>query len=251
MSLLQAVLCGLIYYLGNSPFPFGDAGYYIVYRPIFAGFLVGLVLGDPVMGTVLGATINLMYIGQISAGGAIPSDMCLAGVLGTALGITGGLSTEAALAVAVPLGLLGTSLFYGRMTLDCIWLHLAEKKVEKGETGKIWIYDLLMPQLMLFCMAAIPCTLACYFGAQYIEGVIEFLGGTILNTLGIIGGMMPALGIALTLKFIYKGETKIFFFLGFLMVAFLGLNMIAIGLFALCITIIYTQVIENKEGTAL
>ncbi len=132
MSLLQAVLCGLIYYLGNSPFPFGDAGYYIVYRPIFAGFLVGLVLGDPVMGTVLGATINLMYIGQISAGGAIPSDMCLAGVLGTALGITGGLSTEAALAVAVPLGLLGTLLFYGRMTLDCIWLHLAEKKVEKG-----------------------------------------------------------------------------------------------------------------------
>lgn len=56
---------------------------------------------------------------------------------------------------------------------------------------------------------------------------------------------------SLSLKFIYKGETKIFFFLGFLMVAFLGLNMIAIGLFALCITIIYTQVIENKEGTAL
>lgn len=150
MSIVQAMLCGLIYYLGNSSILAGPVGYYTVYRPLIAGFLTGCVLGDPVTGTMIGATINLMYIGFISAGGALPGDMCLAGVLGTALGITGGLSTEAALAIAVPLGLLGTLLWFGRLTIDSFFMRIADKMIEKGEADKIWIPDLLLPQLMLF-----------------------------------------------------------------------------------------------------
>ena len=246
MSLLQAVLCGLIYYLGNSSILVGPIGYYTVYRPLVAGFLTGLVMGDPVTGTIIGATINLMYIGFISAGGALPGDMCLAGVLGTALGISGGLETEAALAIAVPLGLLGTLLWFGRLTLDSFFMRIADKMIAKGETNKIWIPDLLLPQLMLFCMTAIPCFLACFFGAQYVEPVINALGGTVLNVLIVIGGMMPALGIAITLKFIFKGEAKVFLFVGFLLSAYLGLTMIAIGFLSACAAVIYMQLKDNK-----
>ena len=100
MSILQAVLLGIIYYLGNSSIIAGPVGYYSVYRPLVSGCLTGMFLGDPAQGTMIGATINLMYVGFISAGGALPGDMCLAGILGAALGITGGLDTEAALAIA-------------------------------------------------------------------------------------------------------------------------------------------------------
>ena len=103
MSILQAVLLGIIYYLGNSSIIAGPVGYYSVYRPLVSGCLTGMILGDPAQGTMIGATINLMYVGFISAGGALPGDMCLAGILGAALGITGGLDTEAALAIAVPI----------------------------------------------------------------------------------------------------------------------------------------------------
>ena len=111
MSILQAVLLGIIYYLGNSSIIAGPVGYYSVYRPLVSGCLTGMFLGDPAQGTMIGATINLMYVGFISAGGALPGDMCLAGILGAALGITGGLDTEAALAIAVPIGLIGTLLW--------------------------------------------------------------------------------------------------------------------------------------------
>lgn len=117
MSMLQAVLLGIIYYLGNSSIIAGPVGYYSVYRPLVSGCLTGMILGDPAQGTMIGATINLMYVGFISAGGALPGDMCLAGILGAALGITGGLDTEAALAIAVPIGLIGTLLWFGRLTL--------------------------------------------------------------------------------------------------------------------------------------
>jgi len=249
MNIFQAIILGIIYYLGNSSIVAGPVGYYTIYRPLVCGFLTGLVLGDPVTGTMMGATINLMYIGFISAGGALPGDMCLAGILGAALGITGGLDTEAALALAVPIGLIGTLLWFGRLTFDSLFAHIADKYAAEGKVNKIWIPSVLLPQLMLFCMTAIPCFLAAYFGANYIQGAIESLGGTVLSILITIGGMMPALGIGLTLLYIFKGESKVFFFVGFLVAVYFNLSMVAVGFLALCSAVIYMQVKGNGGAT--
>lgn len=249
MSVFQAIVLGVLYYLGNSSIVAGPVGYYTIYRPLIGGFLTGLVLGDPVTGVMVGATINLMYIGFIAAGGALPGDMCLAGILGTALSITGGLDTEAALAIAVPIGLIGTLLWFGRLTLDTIFAHMADRFVEEGKPQKVWIPSVLLPQAMLFIMTAVPCFLAAYFGAGAIQGVIDALGGTVLGVLIIIGGMMPALGIGLTLLFIFKGEARVFFFIGFLISVYFGLSMIAVGFLALCCAIVYTQLRNAKGGT--
>lgn len=248
MSIFQAALLGILYYLGNSSIVAGPVGYYTIYRPLIGGFLAGAILGDPVTGLMVGATINLMYIGFISAGGALPGDMCLAGILGAALAVTGGLDTEAALAIAVPIGLIGTLLWFGRLTLDSIFVHLADKFVKNGQPGKVWIASVLLPQSMLFCMTAIPCFLAAYFGAGYIEGAINALGETVLGILIVIGGMMPALGIGLTLLYIFKGEAKIFFFVGFLLSVYFGLSIVSVGFLALCSAIIYTQLRNAKGG---
>ena len=44
----------------------------------------------------------------------MPADMALAGILGTAYAIAGGLDTDTALALAVPIGILGTIVWAGR-----------------------------------------------------------------------------------------------------------------------------------------
>lgn len=250
MSLFQAILIGLVYYLANSPWPFGGLGNYaILYRPMVAGLAVGIILGDPVQGTIIGATINLMYIGFISAGGSMPADMSLAGILGTALAITGGISAEAAVAIAVPLGLLGGIVWVGRMTLDTMFVPLAEKFAEEGKPEKVWIANVLLPQLLLFAMTFIPCFLAAYFGGAYVQDAIDALGGTTLRILGIIGGMLPAVGIGMTLLAIFKGETRIFFFLGFLLATYFGIGILPLSLIFLCITVIYMQVKGSLGGS--
>ncbi len=248
MSIFQAILIGLVYYLSNSPWPFGGLGNYaILYRPMIGGLVVGLILGDPVQGTIIGATINLMYIGFISAGGSMPSDMSLAGILGTALAITGGLETEAALAIAVPLGLVGAIFWVGSMTICTAFVPLADRLAEKGETDKVWIPNVLLPQLVKFTLTFFPSFLAAYFGGAYIKGFIDALGGNVLRILSIVGGMLPAVGIALTLLAIFKGRAKVFFFFGFFLAAYFGVPILPLSLIFLCITIIYMQ-LESKAG---
>lgn len=239
MSILQAFLCGLIYFfaIGNLPF----VGLWSLQRPLVCGLLTGIVLGDPLAGAMTGASINLVYLGFISAGGSMPADMALAGILGTAFAITGGLDAQTALSVAVPLGLLGTIVWYGRMTFGSIFVHVADSYIEKGEYHKIWRANVLFPQLLTALITIIPCGLAAYFGASYISGFIEALSGTALTIFTVIGGMMPALGVAITLQYIFKGEAKVFLFLGFILATYSGLDLLPLGVIAALAAIIYVQ----------
>lgn len=248
ISILQAVLCGIVYWLavGNLPF----VGLWSLQRPLVCGMITGLILGHPVQGAVIGATINLVYLGFMSAGGSMPADMALAGILGTAYAIVGGLDTDTALALAVPIGILGTIVWAGRMTFDSFFVHIADNYIEKEEYHKIWRANVLFPQIMCFCMTAIPCALAAYFGANYIQGILNMLSGKVLTVFQIIGGLMPALGIAITLQYIFKGESKIFLFAGFLLAVYSGLPLLTLGIIALIVAIVYVQITSANEEAA-
>ncbi len=249
ISIVQAILCGIVYWLavGNLPF----VGLWSLQRPLVCGMITGLILGHPVQGAVIGATINLVYLGFMSAGGSMPADMALAGILGTAYAIVGGLDTDTALALAVPIGILGTIVWAGRMTFDSFFVHIADNYIEKEEYHKIWRANVLFPQIMCFCMTAIPCALAAYFGANYIQGILNMLSGKVLTVFQIIGGLMPALGIAITLQYIFKGESKIFLFAGFLLAVYSGLPLLTLGIIALIVAIVYVQITSaNEEADA-
>ena len=248
ISIIQAVLCGIVYWLavGNLPF----VGLWSLQRPLVCGLVTGLILGHPVQGAVIGATINLVYLGFMSAGGSMPADMALAGILGTAYAIAGGLDTDTALALAVPIGILGTIVWAGRMTFDSFFVHIADNYIEKEEYHKIWRANVLFPQIMCFCMTAIPCAFAAYFGANYIQGIINMLSGKVLTVFQIIGGLMPALGIAITLQYIFKGESRIFLFAGFLLAVYSGLPLLTLGIIALIVAIVYVQMTSVNEAAA-
>ena len=77
MSILTATLLSLFYFWGNSAFVLG-VNWWTVMRPLVSGFLAGVILGDPVKGAMVGAQINILYLGFIGAGGALPGDICLA-----------------------------------------------------------------------------------------------------------------------------------------------------------------------------
>jgi PTS system mannose-specific IIC component len=247
MSVFQAFLCGVVYFLaiGNLPF----VGLWSLQRPLVCGLITGIILGDPLTGAMTGASINLVYLGFISAGGSMPADMALAGILGTAFAITGGLDAKTALSVAVPIGLLGTIVWYGRMTFGSIFVHVADNYIENGEYNKIWRANVLFPQLLTAVITIIPCGLAAYFGASYISGFIEALSGTALTIFTVIGGMMPALGVAITLQYIFKGEARVFLFLGFILATYSGLDLLPLGVISGLTALIYVQATGNKSDS--
>lgn len=250
IHLWQAVLIGIIYYLGTNGTPWLTLlGSTTVVKPLIGGTLVGIVLGDPIQGCIIGATINLPYLAFISAGGTMPVDPGLAGTLGTALAMVAGVSPNVAVTLAIPLGLLGTIIWVAHMTVDIAFVHMADTAAEKGELNKIsLLYHIILPQIFMFLICVIPVTLGAYFGSNAVKSIIDTLGGTPLHILTVIGGILPALGIAMNLKSIGKKGILIFFLLGFLAATYFKLEILVISIFAFIFAYIYTDLSMNSKG---
>lgn len=230
VSILQICLIALYYCFCESAWPFGSMGTWAtIDRPLVSGLVVGLILGDPVKGTIIGASINLIYLGVISAGGSLPSDSGMAGILGTSFALIGGLDVSAALALAVPLGLFGSVLWVLTMTGQCFFVTLADKWVKEGKSKLMMWVNLWIPYAIKWVIRFIFIFVLLKFGSEGILSVVNSLSGPVLDALDVMGGLLPAVGIGLMLLTIFKGNARWFFFLGFLCTSFLGLNTIAVS----------------------
>ena len=101
--LTQAILIGLIAAFGKFDCQLGTL---YAFRPIVLCPLVGLVLGDLQSGLEIGASLELLFMGSISIGAYVPPDETIGGVLACAFAIQLGQSTEAAIALAMPIATL-------------------------------------------------------------------------------------------------------------------------------------------------
>ncbi|MEL7609680.1 MAG: PTS sugar transporter subunit IIC [Bacillota bacterium] len=243
----QAIVVAFLYYFADAPFFFGE-GYYVLQRPVVAGFLVGLIMGNPVQGTIIGATINLIYLGHMSVGGSIPSDMALAGYAGTAIALSANTSTEVALAIAVPIGLLGTVVWFGRMSISSIFAHWADRLAEKGNVRGVMLMNWVPAQIMLFVFKMVIVTMFGVYGSELVAAFLNAIQGSgVLDGLIVVGGLLPAIGIGLNLRAILKSETWPFLIAGFLLVAYFQISIVGVSLFGLVFALIYLQFNKGKE----
>ena len=98
MTVLQAVIIALLYYLNHAePYvPFT----YAWLNLMMISTLTGAVLGDIKTGVIVGGTIQPLYLALTSVGGSAPVDKAAAGCVATACVITQGISLEAALVIS-------------------------------------------------------------------------------------------------------------------------------------------------------
>ncbi|WP_302557888.1 PTS mannose/fructose/sorbose/N-acetylgalactosamine transporter subunit IIC [Holdemania filiformis] len=249
ISLFQAFLMGVVYYLGIIGTPWttvlGSAS--LFQKPLVAGTLVGLILGHPAEGVIIGAAIQLPYIAFISAGGTIPSDPGLAGVLGTAFAIVGNVDPATAITIAIPFGLLGTVVWVLHMTIDVAFVHMADKAAEQGDLKKVCFLHVVPPQIVAFAISVIPVMLGAYFGADYMALLVAMLSNDVLHVLQVIGGVLPALGVAMNLRSISHPNSMAFYMLGFILSVYLGLDTIVIAVLGFIIAWFYTQ-LQKENG---
>jgi len=224
LGVVQAFFVGLFYYFSVSPW-FANLGFTVLYRPLIGGTLVGLVMGNPIEGMKIGATINVLYLGWISAGGTLPSDPSLAGYLGTALALGAGLDAQTALTLAVPLGILGGITWAIRMSVSPLFVHWADKYAEEGNIRMVGFCNVVPPQILLFIISFFPVFFGALYGVDAVKGVLNAIASinifganySLLGALYIAGGMLGAVGIAMNLRFLFRGAVAAYFFLGFLL----------------------------------
>ncbi len=250
MELWQAALIGLFAYLGRNQVPWlcgTTGGWYGIGRPLVAGLICGVILGNVEAGVLCGVAVQAIFIGQITPGGAVPSDLNLAAYIGIPLAIVAGGSSEMAVALAIPVGALGVALHNFTMTFNAIWPHRADKCAANGDARGIRIAN-LCGQLIEFAERFFIVTLACYLGSGFAEGLFAALPQVVIDWLAIGGKMLPALGFAILLNQIVQEKWMIcLFILGWVLVSSFSLTTTSLVFIALAFALIY--VMARYSGT--
>ena len=85
MSPVQIFLIALFIYLGSIGSIVGNTiGWYTLGRPLVAAFVVGLIMGDVPTAMAIGIPLQIMYMGNVTPGGAVAWDLSYATYIGTA-----------------------------------------------------------------------------------------------------------------------------------------------------------------------
>ena len=244
MSLFQALLIGLFAYLGSkrTPWFFGVAGgWNMIGRPLVAGLIVGIILGDVNSGVIAGAMVQALFIGQITPRGAMPADVNWAAYIGIPLALAAGGTGEQAVALAVPLSMLGLGLFNFIMTINAMFPHMGDKAAEKGDGAGIHraTYLAAVPSFILRAGSAM---MICYLGTPLAEFLINSMPAGVLHFFEVAGKLLPAIGFAMLLKqSLSRQWMLVLFLLGWIMIGATSMSVTALAIFATAVAFIFVM----------
>ena len=130
------------------------------------------------------------------------------------------MSLDTAVAFAVPIGLLGNYVHVAYMTLASVWPTRMDQLAAKGDWRKIRTLQFLGGPSFVLILRALPVFLIALYGGDLIQTFIDALPVWAMSGLAAVGKMLPALGMSMLLKFMYKKELLPFFVLGFVIAAY-------------------------------
>jgi len=165
------------------------------------------------------------------------------------------LGADAALAMAAPLGLLGGLIFSLRMSLCSIIPHWADRFAEEGNIEAVarsnWVYS----QPFLLILYAVPVALAAWLGSGAVGSALDWIGAHAAWAIGGLytaSGMLSALGIALNLRFLFRGNVWPYFFIGFCVTSLMDgeVNLLVMSIIAAGVAyvhVLFTQGIAAEQ----
>ena len=221
-------------------------GTIMIIRPIVVSPLIGIVLGDLENGIKIGATLELMFMGAIQVGAAVPPDVLVGAGLGTAFAIISGNGAEIALTLALPISILAQTIKVALFIIRSWFMDFAMKLAQDANIKGLHILNLtglLLQSLMYFIVAFI----SIMFGADFISSVVQNIPTVIMEGLQVAGKLLPAVGFALLLQPMMSSKNIIYFLFGFILVSYLNLPILAITILGITVAFIVTYENRNNE----
>ncbi|MDA1915615.1 PTS mannose/fructose/sorbose/N-acetylgalactosamine transporter subunit IIC [Bacillus cereus group sp. BcHK140] len=218
-------------------------------KPTMAGFFAGLILGDIQTGLIVGGTLNLLVLGVGNFGGASIPDYMTGALLGTAFTVMSGQDAKFGATLAIPIGLLMVQLDVLARFTNTFFQHKAEKLVAEGKFKKASYMNLwgIVPTSL---SRMIPVFLALVFGAKFVQAIVDNIPKWLMGGLQVAGGLLPALGIAILLKYLPIKQNIAFLIIGFFLAAYLKVPVLGVALIGLAMAIIYFQTFMKDRDYA-
>lgn len=245
-TLLVAIMMGIYYWICRLRFGYTFSS--MLLQPVVIGVFVGVITGQMATAVKIGAAMQLVYLGVTSTpGGNVPNDPALAGCISIPIGVLSGMSAEVAISLAIPFGVIGAFVDQIRRTTNTFWVHKADDYAEKGDIKGIFTCAYIMPSIVGFLIRFPIVFIICYFGVDFAKELLAIIPQWLLNSFTIMGGILPALGFAITLMVIGKKSLIPFFIIGFYMVKYFALDVMGVAIFAVAITMLLYLFLFKKE----
>lgn len=261
MSIIQIVLIGLFIYLGSIGSIVGNTiGWYTLGRPLVASLVVGVILGDVETAMAVGVPLQIMYMGNVTPGGAVAWDLSYA----TYIGVAGAIVFGAGLDITGVIGLGTVFAGIGGLIGQLVWNlsyalnlplnRIAHKYAEAGDTKKMFIPNVVFGQLIGFACRFIPAVLllTSMTATSAQTDFASIIPGWLTITLSTFGGMMAALGMGIILSFLIKKKYHFAIFLvGFILITYFSLSTMGVAVVGVLTAILYYVAISKgkEEGT--
>lgn len=246
--LVKAILLGLVGVIGVVDSRL--IGRQNIGRPLILSTLSGLALGDIEKGIILGASLELISMGFVSIGAAGPPNMQFGSIIATAFAIISGASTETALTIAIPVAVAGEFLSIIMRMVIAQFSHVADHAVEVGNYHKAKMIHIWWAFIFNAFVYFIPIFLTIYFGADIVADFVSAIPDVITNGLSVAGNLLSALGFAMLLATMLSKKMFPYFLFGFLVVAYSGLDLIGLTMFAGILAFVLDRVIYKKDEAA-
>lgn len=243
---IVAIFAGLWWWICKT-----DIGYaftHAVRQPLFAALPIGLLMGDLESAIIIGAAVQLLYIGLVAAGSNLPADDCLAGLIAIPIAVQTNLSPELAVVIAVPVGIMGAFVDQLRKTINVVFVYMADRYAENGETKKIILAAIVWPTLLSFFMRFPIPFLAVIYGADAVTNFMNMVPEWLIHGFSVAGGILPALGFALTMFVIGKKALLPWFFIGYFLVQFGQIPVFGAAIFGICAVLLITYYKKMNGG---
>ena len=189
-----------------------------------------------------------MYVGLVSNGGNIPADECLAGVVAIPIALASAMDAQSAIVLALPFGLLGVLMDQIKRFINGYFANLADKYAEQGNDKGIERCAVLYPMAAGLILRFPPVFVLIYFGTELVQKILEALPVWFTNGLNVAGGVLPALGFAITIFVVGKNMLIPFFVLGFFFVQYFQISTIGAAIFGTCMAMLI--ILFRRESEA-
>jgi D-glucosaminate-specific PTS system IIC component len=224
-------------------------------QPAVVSFFVGLIMGDLPRALMVGAALQAMYMGIIAPGANIPTDVSLATFFAVPMALVADLTPEMAVVMAVPMGLFGVMLSYVRRTVNATWVHMADKFAAEADVAGVYRAAYLYPiswNIARNLLEASIIIAATRFGPDVVDAFLNAVPAWVTNGLQVTGGMLPALGFAITIMVIGRRNLIPYFIAGYFIATYSKLGIIAMAIFGVILALLHVQfTAPRKEEEAI
>lgn len=216
------------------------------YSPLFGGAITGLLMGDLKTGLMVGATLQLMTLGVATFGGATVPDFLTGSVMGTAYAIMAHKGAEYGIGLAVPIGLLLTQTDILARMANTFFQHRADKFAEEGNYRKVEMQN-VWGTIPWIVSRVIPVAIGLFFGQSVVSAINSFIPMWFMDGLKTSGAILPAMGIAILMRYLPIKKYFPFFIIGFVMMAYGGKNFSILGAALIGLAMAAIYVIFKKQ----